>query len=29
MKGMTQKGIYGFRKFSEYTESMEVKGLKK
>lgn len=30
MKGVIQKrGIYGFKKFYEYTEPMEVKELKK
>ena len=29
MKGMTQKGIYGFRRFYEYTEPTQIKELKK
>ena len=29
MKGVTRKGIFGFKKFSEYREPMEVKELKK
>ena len=30
MRGMTSKGgVYGFKKFSEYKEPMEVKALKK
>ena len=29
MKGVTRKGIFGFKKFSEYEEPMEVKKLKK
>jgi len=29
MKGITRKGVYGFRKFYEYNEPMEVKILKK
>ena len=29
MKGMVKKGVFGFRKFHEYNEPMEIKGLKK